>query len=185
MSHITKTKTPLTTRELTQIGLFVALIAVLAQISIPQPSGIPFSLQAWAIALSGVVLGAKKGALAATAYALLGLAGLPIFVGMVGGVGVMAGPTGGFIWTFPALALLAGIGASRGVFMGYVGMVLGVLVNFAGGLIDFTWVTSLSWQASLGFAVVPFVIPTVAQIALVPLLGRTIRTALLKAQVGL
>ncbi|MCL2171961.1 MAG: biotin transporter BioY, partial [Defluviitaleaceae bacterium] len=62
-------------RELCHIGIFVALIAVCAQIAIPLPGGVPITLQAWAISLAGLVLGAKNGAMAALVYVLLGAAG--------------------------------------------------------------------------------------------------------------
>lgn len=42
-------------------------------------------------------------------YLALGGAGLPVFSGMRGGIGVLAGPTGGFLWGYiigSALALL-------------------------------------------------------------------------------
>jgi len=50
--------------DLCKIGLFAAVIAVTAQIAIPMPYGVPMTLQTLAIALAGILLGAKRGALA-------------------------------------------------------------------------------------------------------------------------
>ena len=47
------------TRSIVIPGMFAAVIAVLAQVALPMPSGVPVTLQTFAIALTGVVLGAK------------------------------------------------------------------------------------------------------------------------------
>ncbi len=49
------------TRSIVITGMFAAVIAVLAQVALPMPSGVPVTLQTFAIALTGVVLGAKLG----------------------------------------------------------------------------------------------------------------------------
>ena len=56
------------------------------------------------------MLGAKKGALSAFVYILLGAVGLPVLAGFTGGIQYFAGPTGGFLISsiiipFPAVAL--------------------------------------------------------------------------------
>ena len=93
------------------ISIFAAIIAVCAQVSLPMPYGVPLTLQTFAIQLAGVVLGPKKGALAALVYITLGAVGVPVFAGFTGGMGIVLGVTGGFILSFPLLALLAGIGS--------------------------------------------------------------------------
>ena len=56
------------TRSIVITGMFAAVIAVLAQVALPMPSGVPVTLQTFAIALTGVVLGAKLGMAAAGVY---------------------------------------------------------------------------------------------------------------------
>lgn len=58
------------TRSIVITGMFAAVIAVLAQVALPMPSGVPVTLQTFAIALTGVVLGAKLGMAAAGVYIL-------------------------------------------------------------------------------------------------------------------
>lgn len=177
-------KNKLSVREMCQIGIFVAIVAVCAQIAIPQPSGVPFTLQAWAIALAGIVLGAKKGALVAIIYVALGIVGAPVFVGFSGGVGMLVHPTGGFLFSFPILAFFAGLGSGKGaVFFNYIGIAVGAVANFVCGMLYFSFITSLSLQISFMYAVAPFIIPTAIKIALVPTLGSSIKMALTKAQV--
>lgn len=96
-------------RGMTQIALFAAVIAVLSQISIPLPSGVPITLQTFAVALCGFLLGTKRGTLAVFVYLMLGLCGVPVFSAFGGGVAVLFGKTGGFLIGFLPFAALCGI----------------------------------------------------------------------------
>ena len=97
-------------RDLCIIGLFTAVIVIMAQIVIPMPFGVPFTMQTFAITLAGIVLGSKNGAIASIIYVMLGAIGLPVFANFTGGWQSIAGPTGGFILSFPILAYLTGLG---------------------------------------------------------------------------
>ena len=98
------------TRLLTLVGTMAALTAVLAQLSVPLPGGVALTLQTFAVALCGCVLGPLPGAAAVLAYLALGLCGFPVFAGFRGGPDVLLGPSGGFLWGFLILAALAGAG---------------------------------------------------------------------------
>ena len=91
------------------IALTTAAIAVLSLISIPMPTGVPVTLQTYAVAFAGYFLGARKGTVSVALYVLIGTIGLPVFSGMKGGFSVITGPTGGFIWGFLIFALLCGV----------------------------------------------------------------------------
>jgi len=162
-------------RELCHIGIFVALIAVCAQIAIPLPGGVPITLQAWAISLAGLVLGAKNGAMAALVYVLLGAAGAPVFAGFSGGFGVILRHTGGFILSFPALAFLAGVGAKRArIFSATPGLSAGIIVNWVAGLLWFSWITGHNLGVSFGYAIAPFIFAGVLKAVILPALGKKI-----------
>lgn len=98
---------------LTRVGLGAACIAMLAQLSVPLPSGVALTLQTFAVALCGRLLGARQGTLAAAVYVAIGAVGLPVFAGLRGGAAVLAGPSGGFLWGFLALAACCGLGAGK------------------------------------------------------------------------
>lgn len=86
------------TIQLVQIAMMGAVLCVLAPFSIPVPvSPVPFSLATAVVYLAGVLLGAKKGVACVIVYLLLGMIGLPVFSGFSGGVGVLLGPTGGYL----------------------------------------------------------------------------------------
>lgn len=87
-------------------SLFTALTAVGAFIKIPVPV-VPFTLQVLFILLAGLLLGGRLGAVSVTAYALLGLAGLPIFA-EGGGFWYVLKPSFGYILGFILAAYVTG-----------------------------------------------------------------------------
>ena len=86
------------TKEIILISLSAALICICSWIQVP--SAVPFTLQTFAVFLVSAVLGAKKGVAATLVYILLGAVGLPVFSGFQGGVGVLLGATGGYVFGF-------------------------------------------------------------------------------------
>lgn len=97
-------------RDIAFIAVFTALVAVMAAMpAIPVgAAGVPITLQTLGIGLCGMILGPARGFLAAALYLALGLLGLPIFSGFSGGLGVLAGPSVGYLIAFPLYALLLG-----------------------------------------------------------------------------
>lgn len=96
--------------DIALIAVFAALLAAFAIMPpVPVgPAGVPITLQTFAIALCGLVLGPWRGGAAVLLYVVLGLLGLPIFSGMSGGIGVLAGPSAGYITSFTLYALATG-----------------------------------------------------------------------------
>lgn len=105
-------ETRITTKELVFTAMFAAIVAVLSQISIPLPSGVPVTLQTFAVAIAGYMLGKKWGTASIAVYILLGAAGAPVFTGFKGGFASMLGVTGGFIWGFMPMAFFCGLGSN-------------------------------------------------------------------------
>ena len=90
-------------------GVMAAILAALSLVSIPLPSGVPVTLQTFAVALCGFLLGPAMGTAAVAVYLIMGAVGLPVLAGMVGGLGHFLGVTGGFLWGFLPMALLCGL----------------------------------------------------------------------------
>lgn len=89
-------------------ALMTAVTCILAPLSIPI-GPVPISLTNFAIYLALYLLDWKKGTVSYIIYLLLGLVGLPVFSGFTGGLGKLAGPTGGYIIGFIPMAIIAGI----------------------------------------------------------------------------
>ena len=83
-----------TTREMVLVGMFAAVLAVISQISLPMPTGVPITIQVFGVALVGAVLGSRLGTTATLVYVLLGAIGLPIFANFSGGISSIVGVTG-------------------------------------------------------------------------------------------
>ena len=97
-------------RDLALVAVFAALIAVLTMApAIPVgPLGVPITLQTLGVALTALLLGARRGTLAVLIYVIVGLAGLPVFARFSGGLGVLAAPSAGYLLAFPITALVTG-----------------------------------------------------------------------------
>jgi len=97
------------TTSLVVCGLFAALTAICSYISIPLGfTPVPVTLGTLAVFLAGGILGKKYGTLSITVYVILGAVGVPVFAGFRGGIGVLAGPTGGYIIGYIAAAFIVG-----------------------------------------------------------------------------
>jgi biotin transport system substrate-specific component len=90
------------------LGMAV-LTGLLAQVRVYLPwSPVPLTGQTLAVLLAGVALGKWWGGISMGIYAVLGMAGVPWFQGMNGGLAYMAGPTGGYITGFILAAFFLG-----------------------------------------------------------------------------
>jgi biotin transport system substrate-specific component len=135
-----------------------ALTAIGAQIQVPwQP--VPLTMQTLAVALCGLALGARRGALSQVAYLGAGIAGMPIFAEGKFGPATLLGPTGGYLVAFVAVAWLLGVWADRGWDRKPLklagGMLLANVVLFGFGAL---WLSSLiGIEKALTAGVLPFV----------------------------
>lgn len=96
-------------QDICMIGVLTAVIVIMAQIAIPMPLGVPMTMQTFAVTLAAIILGPKNSAVASIVYLLLGAVGLPVFSNFTGGFSRLAGPTGGFLLSFPIMAYIIGL----------------------------------------------------------------------------
>ena len=177
-------KKTLSTRDLCFVGIFTAIIVVMAQLSVPMPYGVPMTLQTLAIPLAGVILGAKNGTFSTLVYVLLGAIGVPVFAGFTGGLGIVIGSTGGFILSFPIMALTAGIGADKGSKIWLAaGLLVGAVINYLCGMFMYSFVTGSDLQKAFVACVLPFIPTAIIKAVLAGVLGLNIRNALVRGKV--
>ena len=93
------------TYAITVTALMTAVTCILAPLSIPI-GPVPISLTNLAIYISLYLLGWKRGTISYLIYLLIGLVGIPVFSGFTGGPAKLAGPTGGYIIGFIAMAII-------------------------------------------------------------------------------
>lgn len=178
------TRTNLQVRDLTYIGVFAALMAICAWISIPVPQPlIPFTLQTMGVFLAVGLLGGRRGTIAVLVYVLLGAAGAPVFAGFHGGMGSITGLAGGYIvgFLFTALVMWAmeRLPGNRTWILG-ASMVLGLAVCYAFGTAWYMVVYAQQGESAalgsvLAVCVVPFLIPDAIKIAIALLLTNRLK----------
>jgi len=136
------------TRDFVLVPLFAALIAALGVMP-PVPLGflpVPVTLQTLGIMLAGSMLGPWRGALAPALVVLLVILGLPVLSGGRGGLGILAGPTAGFLLGWIPGAFVTGLAArpllrrthhGLATFLGllFAAVLGGILVVYAFGIL--------------------------------------------------
>ncbi|GAB3211470.1 biotin transporter BioY [Marinactinospora thermotolerans] len=100
-----------TTQSTVLTAVFAALIAALGLVPaiaigiLP----VPITVQTLGVMLAGALLGPLRGGLAATVVVVLSIAGMPILAGGRGGMGVLLGPTGGYLIGWIPAAIVIGL----------------------------------------------------------------------------
>ena len=173
----------MSSREVTRCAVGIALLAVSAWVSIPV-GPVPVTLQTMVLALICTALTAREAVASVACYLLLGAVGLPLFSAMQGGLGVIAGPTGGYLWGFlvgmiAAKALMPLVEKHVGRAAADVaGAAVLLAVAYVLGTIQLMVIGNMGVAAALLVAVVPFVIPDVVKLAVGIGVGAAVRRAL-------
>ena len=168
--------------SMTSIALMAAVICVVGPFTLPI-GPVPISLAPLAIFLSVYILGTKKGTLSLLIYLLIGAVGVPVFSGFTGGIGKLAGPTGGYLIGYIIMALIAGWFIHRfydQVVIQFLGMVLGLAVLYAFGTAWLAISAHMTFAAALAVGVLPFIVFDLIKIVIAIALGRTIRKRLMR-----
>lgn len=171
-----------TTADMVFIALLAAVICVLAPFSIPI-GPVPISITMLLLFLSVYLLGWKNAVFTYLVYLLIGITGLPVFSGWEGGIGKLAGPTGGYLIGFIPMIILGGIAIEKSVClergMGYLlsaaGMIGGTIVAYAVGTLWFCYATGTGVMAALTFCVFPFLMGDMIKIGIAVLAGPFLR----------
>jgi biotin transport system substrate-specific component len=149
--------------------LFAAATSATAPVDMVHPlaPNVPITLQTLWVYLAGIVLGPLWAGVAFTLYLLAGLIGLPVFAGGNAGLGVILGPTGGFLIGFPLAAMTIGA-VTHGrdgltppsdvpVPRLFLALTAGTLVVYAAGAVGYALVQAIGLVAAVTAVVVPFV----------------------------
>ena len=169
------------TRKTVLIALFASLIIVGTYIRFPLPP-VPITLQTLFVLSASLLGGTAIGLGSVAIYLLLGAVGLPVFTAG-GGLGILLGPTGGFLFGLLPAAFLAGIAGNyarrqRSAYPNnaeespsgkitknktqlYLSMLFGVmatLVIYAVGVPFLKYNRSLSWAVAIQVGMLPFLI---------------------------
>ena len=90
--------------------MMACITGIMAQIIIPLPwTPVPITAQTFAVLCSGLFLGKKYGCLSQILYIVLGIAFVPWFGGMTGGLDIFLGSTCGFFIGFVIASYFVGL----------------------------------------------------------------------------
>lgn len=145
------------------------IIGLLAQVSVWLPfSPIPVSGQTLAVLMMAALLGRNRAVMCVFAYLAQGAAGMPVFAAGRGGLAVLFGPTGGYLFGFIAAAYVAGslaqIGWDRKVASTILAMILASAAMYACGLLWLGFFVGA--KNALAFGLYPFVIGDLLKITI-------------------
>lgn len=146
--------------------LFAALLAVGGWVAIPI-SAVPGTLQLLVVFLAGLYLGPYWGTASVVLYLTAGAVGAPVFAEFSAGLGVLFGPHGGFLLTFPVAAFLIGIavhgrGDLRNPADVWIPLLVGSLlaaaaIVYVAGFGWYAWSTGLSLSRAFALVAVPLI----------------------------
>lgn len=170
-------------KNITTMGVFLAFTCILSALPLGiNILGVAATLQTFAIGVVGFVLGAKRGAAVAALYVVMGLI-LPVYSNMTSGIGVLFGPTGGFLFGFIVLAFLCGLTIKFEHFLVKVVVaILGILVCHGLGLVQFVIVMDMDIIGSVFAVTLPYLPKDILMIVLAWMVSEPLRKAFARIQ---
>ena len=173
----------LSVRDMALCGLFAAITAILAPISIP--------IGAVPILLAGAVLKPGYAFLSQVVYLLIGAVGLPVFSGFSGGIQKIAGPTGGYLIIYPVMAWLAALvtqaafkkiagknkAALRTIAV-FCGMLVSVALCYVTGTFWYSLQSGTSVMQAAAVTAIPFIPWDILKCAAAALIGVTVKATI-------
>lgn len=165
-------------RHMILAAFFASLTAVLAYISIPLPfSPVPVTGQTAGVMLAGYLLTGGQALLSQIIYILMGVIGIPVFSGGRAGIGILAGPSGGFIWGFLPAAYFLGRklrGNQSKYKKFFVLLVGGILLIYFFGAVQMMIVLDLGLGEVLVSGLLPYIPGDIFKIIFVLMVGSKI-----------
>lgn len=165
-------------------ALFAAIISILAQVAIPMPLGVPITGQTLAIGLAATILGSRYGTLSVLLYLIIGAIGVPVFAQLSGGLGILLGPTGGFLIGFIPATFIMGYYLEKtkftfghAVFANIIGMFITLFIGTAW----LKFVAEISWIAAFAGGFTPFIIGGLIKVFIAASVGIIVRDRLKSA----
>ena len=144
------------TAYITRCALFAALLCLISPIAIPV-GAVPVTLSVLAVLLAALMLDWKHALAAVGVYMLIGCCGLPVFSGGQGGLAVLFGSTGGYIWSYiPMAALVSKFGRGKPPWKACMASAGGLALCYVCGTAQYALITGVGFPAALAVCVLPF-----------------------------
>ena len=173
------------TRNVAMAGLLTAVMAASGWVAIPVPGAVPITLQVFGVVLAGLLLEPAWAAASLAVYVVLGAIGVPVFAGGQGGLGVLFGPTGGYLTGFVLAAYLGAVVRTRLVGLGkrqlaadIAAAAVVILVVYSVGWAQLALVLHLGPLPAFVAGVAPFLVPDAVKAAVAIVVATAVRRAI-------
>ena len=149
------------------------MVGILAQIQFSLPSLVPITMQTLGIYLIGLLLKPRLAFISALLYISMGAVGLPVYSGFSGGLAIILGPTGGYLFSFPIMALVISliIKTHHPKFFKLIALITGTLICYLIGTLWFMYTMEQTLLPTLTMCVLPFLPGDVIKIMLANILS--------------
>lgn len=168
-------------------SLFAAIICVIAPHAIP--TTVPLTLATLGIYVCSCVLTPAMSTLSILLYLAIGAVGVPVFSGYSGGIGKLAGPTGGYLVGYLPMAFVISLIVTLlvrrekrpplavDIAIRMFACVLGTVVLYTFGTVWYVIQQNTTFAAALPFCVFPFIPGDIAKIVAAALISRGVEKA--------
>lgn len=160
-----------TVRSMVLAAMMTALMCLLSQMTIPV-GAVNMTMQTFLAALTGYLLRPRAALMAVGAYLMIGACGLPVFSGFMGGIGVLLGPTGGFLIGFLGMALACAVFNGKGRAARLCAGLTGLWIVYLAGAAWMAASAGMRFGQAMLAGVIPFVWKDVLSIFGAEWLGR-------------
>lgn len=180
------------TRSIAFVGLTIAIMGVSAWVAIPF-GPVLLTLQMFALMFAIMVLTPKQCMAAIAGYLVLGAVGLPMFSGMRGGIGMLMGPTGGYLWGYLLGAVAAllvrealgramggakSLGGTKAFAVDVMACLAFIAVTYVCGCFQYAAVVGVDLAAAFAVTIAPFAVPDVLKAVAAVLCARAVKRAI-------
>ncbi|MEG6565567.1 biotin transporter BioY [Thermoanaerobacterium saccharolyticum] len=188
-NHNSNQSLSLPLKKLTLASMFASITVVLSFISIPLPfSPVPITGQTLALMLSGSLLEPTTAFLSMIIYLALGAIGIPVFAGFHGGIGILFGPTGGYLFAMPIASFVTSIILKSGK-ISFLKLIIsnvigGIVIVYILGILQLSVVAQLSLKKAILLGALPYIpgdfikvlLSSYLALKLMPILKKRIKT---------
>jgi biotin transport system substrate-specific component len=160
-------------KNMVRCGLCAALMVICGWMAVPV-GDTAITMQTFGVFFTLTLLGGGKGTAVCCVYLLLGAVGFPVFSGFQGGIGILLGPTGGYLFGFLLTCLTFWLLEKR--LPVWLNMGLSLLVCYACGSVWFYFAYTQGglWAVVLK-CVVPYLLPDGLKLTLAWTLGNKMK----------
>ncbi|MGB9857549.1 MAG: biotin transporter BioY [Dictyoglomaceae bacterium] len=139
------------------MGVVFMIVGSYLSITLPF-TRVPFTLQVFFLFLISLLFNSQESFFIILSYLFLGAIGFPVFAGGRGGIGVLFGPTGGYLWGFLVSSpIISFISKKEREIIKFLGVLTGLIIIYLLGSIWLMNFMNIDYFKALTLGVFPFI----------------------------